>query len=363
MKFTAAREALLKPLQAVIGVVERRQTMPILSNVLIIARDGQVSVTATDLEVELVAQADVLLENFRPGTMEKWGLGYDVLSKINPRLIMARVSGYGQTGPYAKRAGYASVGEAMGGLRYVMGNPDQVPSRAGISLGDTLAATYACLGIMAALHSRSVSGRGQVVDSAIYEAVFAMMESLVTEYHGGGYIRERTGAILPKVAPSNIYPTAEGMVIIGANQDTVFGRLAKAMGHPEWSSDPKYATHNARGEHQEELDNLIAAWTQTKSSEEVLRICDEYGVPSGNLYRAPEMLEDPHFAARDAIVDVPYPEIGHLKMQNVFPKFSDTPGSVRWAGPDLGAHNEEVYKEKLGISDEKYDALLKAGHI
>ncbi len=311
----------------------------------------------------LIGEADVVLENFRPGTMEKWGLGYDVLSKINPRLIMARVSGYGQTGPYAKRAGYASVGEAMGGLRYVMGYPDRVPSRAGISLGDTLAATYACLGIMAALHSRDSTGRGQVVDSAIYEAVFAMMESLVTEYQVGGYIRERTGAILPKVAPSNIYPTTDGMVIIGANQDTVFTRLCKAMERVELATDPKYATHNARGENQEELDNLIAEWTKTLTAEEVLQICGEHGVPSGNLYRAPEMLSDPHFAAREAIVEVPFPEVGHLKMQNVFPKFSETPGSVRWAGPELGEHNEEIYKERLGFSDGKFNTLLKAGDI
>jgi succinyl-CoA---D-citramalate CoA-transferase len=153
------------------------------------------------------------------------------------------------------------------------------------------------------------------------------------------------------------------MVIIGANQDTVFSRLAEAMGRAEWATDPKYATHNARGENQEELDNLIADWTKTLTSEKVLEICGAYGVPSGKLYRAPEMLEDPHFAAREAIVEVPFPEVGYLKMQNVFPKFSETPGSVRWAGPELGEHNEEIYKEKLGFSDGEYDALLKAGHI
>ncbi len=312
---------------------------------------------------ELLKDADVLLENFRPGTMEKWGLGYDVLSALNPKLIMARVSGYGQTGPYSHKAGYASVGEAMGGLRYVMGYPDRVPSRAGISIGDTLAATYACLGVMAALHHRNKTGKGQVVDSAIYEAVFAMMESLVTEYQVAGYIRERTGAILPKVAPSNIYPTSDGMVIVAANQDTVFARLCKAMGREEWITDPKYATHNARGENQEELDALIGEWTKEKTSDEVLKICEDHGVPSGKLYRAPEMLEDPHFAAREAIVDVPYPEVGHLKMQNVFPKFSETPGSVRWAGPALGEHNEEIYKGRLGMSDERYEELKRAGHI
>jgi crotonobetainyl-CoA:carnitine CoA-transferase CaiB-like acyl-CoA transferase len=312
---------------------------------------------------QLVKDADVLLENFRPGTMEKWGLGYDVLSEINPKLIMVRVSGYGQTGPYSYKAGYASVGEAMGGLRYVMGYPDRAPSRAGISIGDTLAATYACLGTMMALHHRDKTGRGQVVDSAIYEAVFAMMESLITEYQVSGYIRERTGAILPKVAPSNIYNTSDGMVIIGANQDTVFGRLAKAVGHAEWSEDPRYSNHNSRGENQEELDNKISEWTTQRTSKEVLAIMDENGVPSGKLFRAPEMLEDPHFKAREAIVGVPYPEVGELKMQNAIPKLSETPGSVRWAGPELGEHNQEVYGDLLGFSDEKIKELKDSGNI
>lgn len=312
---------------------------------------------------QLVKDADILLENFRPGTMEKWGLGYDVLSEINPKLIMVRVSGYGQTGPYSYKAGYASVGEAMGGLRYVMGYPDRAPSRAGISIGDTLAATFACLGTMMALHHRDKTGRGQVVDSAIYEAVFAMMEGLIPEYQVSGYIRERTGAILPKVAPSNIYETSDGMVIIGANQDTVFGRLAKAVGHGEWSEDPKYSSHNARGENQEELDNKISEWTKQRTSNDVLAVMDENGVPSGKLFRAPEMLEDPHFAAREAIVGVPYPEVGELKMQNTFPKLSETPGSVRWAGPELGEHNQEIYGGLLGFSDDKIKQLKDSGNI
>ena len=316
-----------------------------------------------DIIKKLVAESDILLENFRPGTMEKWGLGYDVLSKINPKLIMVRVSGYGQTGPYAYKAGYASVGEAVGGLRYVMGYSDRVPSRAGISIGDTLAATFAALGTMMALHQRSKTGKGQVVDSSIYESCFAMMESLVTEYQVNGYIRERTGSILPKVAPSNVYPTSDGMVIIGANQDTVFARLAKAMGHPEWPEDPRFDNHNSRGENQELLDNLIADWTKQRTSEEVLAVMDEAGVPSGKLFRAPEMLEDPHYKAREAIVGVPFPEVGELLMQNAFPKLSETPGSVRWAGPELGEHNDEVYKGLLGLSDEDVAKLKETGNI
>ncbi len=209
---------------------------------------------------ELVAKTDFLLENFRPGTLEKWGCGYDELSRINPRLIMIRVSGYGQTGPYSSRAGFGAIGEAMGGLRYVVGDPSTPPSRVGISIGDSLAATFACVGALSALHYREKTGRGQIVDSAIYEAVLNMMESLITEFDKTGYIRERTGAILPHVAPSNVYPTSDGsMVLIAGNQDTVFGRLAQAMGQPELAKDPEYSTHAARGRNQKKLDDLIGA--------------------------------------------------------------------------------------------------------
>ena len=311
----------------------------------------------SDVLKKLVAEADVLLENFRPGTMERWGLGYEELSKINPKLIMVRVSGYGQTGPYAPRAGYASVGEAMGGMRYLMGYPDRVPSRAGISIGDTLAATYACLGVLAALHHRNQTGEGQVVDSAIYEACLANMESVITEYQVTGYIRERTGSKLPKIAPSNIYETSDGMVVIGANQDTVFGRLAEGLGHPEWATDERFSSHNARGENQDLLDGMINDITKTMPADDVLAMCEEHGVPAGKVFRAPEMLEDPHYKAREAIADVPFPEIGHLKMQNVFPKMSKTPGVIRWAGPELGEHTEDVLHDICGLSDEEIQKL------
>src|SRR5688572_1121179 len=237
---------------------------------------------------ELAAQSDIVVENFRPGVMEKWGLGYDALSAINPRLIMVRISGYGQTGPYAPKAGYASVGEAMGGLRYVMGEPDRKPSRAGISIGDSLAATFGAMGALAALHHRAETGRGQVVDSAIYESVLAMMENLIPDYQFAGRIRERTGAVLPKLAPSNIYEASDGMVIIAANQDTVFVRLCEAMGEPSLASDPRYATHVARGEAQEELDARIDAWSRTKTMAELEALCEEFGVPCGRVNRAPE---------------------------------------------------------------------------
>jgi formyl-CoA transferase len=305
----------------------------------------------------LVAKADFLVENFRPGTLEKWGLGWPRLSAVNPRLIMVRVSGFGQTGPYAKQAGFGAIGEAMGGLRYVVGDPSTPPSRMGISIGDSLAATYACLGALTALHHRHETGRGQVVDSAIYEAVLNMMESLVTEYDKAGFIRERTGAILPNVAPSNVYKTRDGMVLIAANQDTVFARLAQAMGQPGLATDPRYASHGARGANQQDLDALVAGWTCSRTTGEVLAAMENHGVPAGLIYRAPEMLEDPHFQARDAIVTVPHPDFGELRMQNVAPKLSETPGSIRSPSPQLGQHNDEVYLDLLQLTRERYDDL------
>ena len=231
---------------------------------------------------QLVAQADVLIENFRPGTLEKWGLDFDALSAVNERLVMVRVSGFGQTGPYAGRAGYGSVGEAMGGIRYLAGDPDRPPSRVGLSIGDSLAATFACVGALAALHDRERTGKGQVVDSAIYEAVLAVMESTVPEYTQGGTIRERSGAILPKTAPSNVYPTADGeMIVMGANQDSVFARLAEAMGQPGLATDPRYADHVARGEHQDELDDAIAHWTATLDADALLDTLEQHGCPPG----------------------------------------------------------------------------------
>ncbi|MEL6323575.1 MAG: CoA transferase [Pseudomonadota bacterium] len=311
----------------------------------------------------LISKADILIENFRPGTLERWGLGWDTLSTENPGLIMVRVSGYGQTGPYAHKAGYASVGEAMGGMRHLCGEPDRPASRAGLSLGDTLAATYACNGALAALYHRAQTGRGQVIDASIFESVLNVMESTISEYAINGHIRGRSGSALPKVAPSNVYPCSDGDFIIAANQDTVFKRLCEAMGRPDLAKDRRFATHTARGDHQAELDTLIGAWTQAMSVAEVAALMDEHGVPAGKIYRAPEMLDDPHFAAREAIVDVPDARWGHVKMQNTFPKFSETQGEIRWAGPLLGEHNDEVYGGLLDLTAEEIEKLKSSGVI
>ena len=306
---------------------------------------------------ELVRHADVVIENFRAGRLEKWNLGYDVLSEINPRLILTRVTGYGQTGPYSARAGFGSIGEAMGGLRYITGSPEGMPSRVGVSIGDQLAGTMGAIGTLVALHARERTGRGQVVDSAIFEAVLSYMESMIPEYQIAGYIRERTGAILPNVAPSNVYPTADDqMVLIAANQDAVFRRLTDAMDRPELAEDPRYATHSARGQSQQELDDLIAEWTRTMSSDVVLELMETHAVPAGRIYRAPEMLEDPHFAARESIVRLQHRDFGEFPLQNVAPKLSDTPGQVRWLGPELGEHNQEILGDLLGLDDERITA-------
>ncbi len=319
---------------------------------------------AQQLLRDLVAHADILIENFRPGTMEKWGLGYAALAAINPGLIMVRVSGFGQTGPYAQRAGYGSVGEAMGGIRYIAGDADRPPVRVGLSIGDSLAATFACVGALAALHHRANTGVGQVVDSAIYEAVLAMMESTVPEYSEGGLVRERSGAILPKTAPSNVYPTKSGeMIVMGANQDSVFSRLCDAMQRSELATDARFRDHVARGEHQAELDVLIATWTATLDADPLLARLEQFGVPAGRIYRAPDMLADPHFEARRSIVDVPHPEFANLKMQDVFPRMSVTQGSVRWPGPPLGAHNDEVYGTLLGLDAATRAQLARDGII
>jgi formyl-CoA transferase len=317
-----------------------------------------------DLVRRLIEKSDVLVENFRPGTLERWGLSPEELWKTNPRLVITRVTGFGQTGPYASQAGYGVIGEAMGGIRYVTGSPDHSPSRSGVSLGDSLAATFAALGTLVAVHQVGRSGRGQVVDSAIYEAVLALMESMLPEWQISGYQRERTGSTLPNVAPSNVYPTADGeMVLIAANQDTVFRRLAVAMGTPLLAEDERFATHEQRGRNMELLDGIIAEWSSTFNADDLLEHLRTQGVPTGRIFRARDMFSDPHFAAREAIVRLVHPELGEFAMQNAFPRLSETPGSVRHVGPTLGEHNKEIYQGLLGIDDDTLSSLVAAGVI
>ena len=317
-----------------------------------------------DLVRQLAVHADVLVENFRPGTLEKWGLSPAELHAVNPRLIITRVSGYGQSGPYASQPGFGAIGEALGGIRYTTGDPEKMPSRTGISIGDTLTAMFATIGTLNALHARQRTGKGQVVDAALYESVMAVMESLLTEYHVAGFIRERTGSMIPNIAPANVYPTRDGnMHLISGNQDTVWRRLAEAMGRPELGDDPRYATHLARGDNQLELDELIAEWTATLDADDLHRLLNEHGVPNGQMYRAPEMLADEHFAARQAIAWVDSPDFGSIPMQNVVPKLSDTPGEIEWSGPTLGEHNEEVFGGIVGLDGDAIGQLRANGII
>jgi formyl-CoA transferase len=313
---------------------------------------------------QLIGKADILVENFKPGTMEKWGFSPEALLAEHPGLIIARMSGYGQTGPYSDRAGFGGIGEAMGGWRYIVGEPDRSPSRMGISIGDTLTATYGCMGVLAALHHRSVTGHGQVIDAALYESVLQVMEGLVPEYDHSGFIRERSGSILPGIAPSNVYICKDGEYMIGANKDSLWQRLAEAMGMPDLGTDPRFATHLARGHNQFELDDIINAWAATLTVDEVDALMIAYSIPAGRVYRAPEMLEDPHFQAREAIIEVETERYGKLKMQGAFPKMSATPSSVRSPAPSIvGQHNAEIYGGLLGMDIAELDQLKAAGAI
>jgi len=292
---------------------------------------------------ELAASSDVVLENFRPGRLAEWGLDYGSLCRRNPGVIVVHVSGFGQTGPRALEAGFGSVGEAMGGIRHTTGEPDRPPARCGISLGDSLAALFAVIGTLAALHERERSGAGQEVDVAIYEAVAALMESTMADAALAGHVRGRTGGTLPGVAPANAYPTADGSeILIAANADAVFARLAQAMGRRDLAVDERFATHGARGEHAAILDRIIAQWTAGLASSEILDTLGGAGVPAGRVYTALDMLEDPHYEARQMVLHRVARAGFELPMVGVVPRFSRTPGSVRDVGPTLGEHNREV---------------------
>jgi succinyl-CoA---D-citramalate CoA-transferase len=321
-----------------------------------------------ELTRRLVRDADVVIENFRPGTLERWGLGWAELRELNPRLIMVRISGYGQNGPYRDRAGFGSVAEAMSGFRHLSGEPGRPPVRVGISLGDALAATQGFIGALLALLARDRPGgtaAGQLVDVALYEAMWMYMESTLLEYEKLGRVRGPSGSVLPGIAPSNVYPTRDGdWVIIGGNQDSVFGRLAELVGHPEWAAPGgPYETHVARGERQQELDDALAEWTRSLGSAELLKLLAEAGVPSGRIYTSPDIAADDHFAARDMIVDVAEPTLGGevLREPGIVPKLSATPGAIRRGSPLLGEHTDDVVAAAVG--DEQLAALRAAGVV
>lgn len=292
----------------------------------------------------LIEKADVVIENFRPGMLEEWGLGWESLSAINPGLILVRISGYGQDGPYRNRPGFANIAEAMGGLRYVSGYPDRAPVRVGVSLGDTLGALYAVIGALVALHHRNMNGgKGQVVDAALYESVFAVMESLIPEYAKLGFVRERSGGSLPGISPSNTYTCRDGSyVVIGGNSDGIFRRLMQAIGRPDLADNPALAHNDGRVEHNDVIDTAISAWTRRHSLDEALATLGAAEVPVGKIYSAADIDADPHFRERGMIESVALPDGSPVDIPGIVPKLSDTPGRTRWIGPELGAHNQEV---------------------
>lgn len=311
----------------------------------------------------LIRGADVLIENFRPGTLEGWGLGWDDLSKINPGLIMLRISGYGQTGPYRDRPGFGVIGEAMGGLRYITGEPGRVPVRVGVSIGDSLASLHGVIGVLMALYHRKVNGgQGQHIDVALYEAVFNMLESTLPEYDACGVIRERTGSALPGIAPTNAYQCKDGQyVLVAGNGDSIFKRLMEAIGRPELAADPELAHNDGRVRRVEEIDRAIGAWTAARSIDEVLDAMTRAKVPAGRIYSAKDIAEDPHYAARGMIAEIEARDGLKVKVPGVVPKLSGTPGSIRTTAPRLGEDTEAVLRS-LGYSDQEI-ATLRAGNV
>jgi formyl-CoA transferase/succinyl-CoA--D-citramalate CoA-transferase len=319
---------------------------------------------ARQVAARLAGTCDVVLENFRPGQLDKWGLSYDELAARNPKLVLVHVSGFGQTGPLAEQAGFGSVGEAMGGIRYTTGSPDRPPSRAGISLGDALASVFAVIGTLAALVRARDTGKGQEVDVAIYEAVAALMESTMADFELGNVTRTRSGSVLPGVAPSNVYATGDGAeVVVAANADNVFGRLCEAMGRPELASDPRFATHGSRGANMVELDRLVGAWTATAPCDEILATLEAHGVPAGRIFTAPDMLTDPQYLAREMVRRLTSNQGWEVPMTGVVPRFTDTPGTIRHAGPALGEHTDEVLRELLGLSCDEIASLRSGGAV
>lgn len=315
-----------------------------------------------DIVRKLIAEADILVENFRPGTLEGWGLGWDELSKINPRLIMLRISGYGQTGPYRDLPGFGVIGEAMGGLRHLSGYPGQAPVRVGISIGDSLSSLYGVIGVLLALQERQRSGLGQVIDVALYESVFAMMESLIPEYDAFNYIREPAGSALPGITPSNSYPCNDGsFVLIAGNGDSIYKRLMTLVGREDLANDPRLAQNDGRSEHAEMIDQAISDWTGQRGRDDVLAALNEVHVPAGFPYTAADIVKDPHYLARQMIETV-QTAAGPLKVPGVLPKLSRTPGRIGTGGPALGEHTDDVLAG-LGLTEVQRQGLRDRGIV
>src|SRR5688572_2410314 len=306
----------------------------------------------------LALESQVVIENFRPGRMEEWGLGFEDLAKENPALVMVRISGFGQSGPYSHRPGFGNVAESMGGIRYITGWPDRPPLRVGLSIGDSIAALYAVIGTMMALRHAERTGTGQVVDVALSESVFSMLEAIVPEYGYDGRVRERTGNLLGGAAPTNMYPTSDDRwLAIGANGDGIFKRFTAAIGQPDLADDPRFSTNQARRANVEVLDALIAEWTRGRTLDAAMVVLDGADVPAGPVYSVKDIAEDPQYQAREMLVDLPDDRLGHLLMPGIVPKLSETPGAVRTAGPDLGEHTLEALGRLLGLDAASLESL------
>jgi crotonobetainyl-CoA:carnitine CoA-transferase CaiB-like acyl-CoA transferase len=313
---------------------------------------------------QLCGDADVLVENMKPGALEKLGLGWEVLHALNPKLTMVRISGYGQTGPYKDRPGFGAIGEAMGGIRYTTGEAGGVPARVGVSLGDSLASLHAVMGaLMSVLRVKMGNGDGQVVDVSLVESVFNLMESLVPEYDLLGHVRERSGGALPGIAPSNTYPTRDGSyVVIAGNSNPIYKRLMTAIGRADMADDPQFAQNDGRAAQEKLIDAAIAGWTSAHTIDEVLAVLEEAQVPAGRIYSVKDIVADPHYQARDMLLDTELPDGVHVKMPGIVPKLSETPGEVRWQGPTLGEHTDSVLAA-LGVTAAEIAVLRERGVV
>lgn len=317
---------------------------------------------AQEIVRKLAAEADVLIENFRPGALEGWGLDPQKLVELNPRLVVLRISGYGQTGPYRDRPGFGVVGEAMGGLRHLTAEPGRVPVRVGVSIGDTLAALHGVIGILMALHERQRSGQGQVIDVALYEAVFNCMESLLPEYSAFGAVRGPAGSALPGIAPTNAYLCTDGYALVAGNGDSIYKRLMTVIGRDDLGNDPELAQNAGRVKRVEEIDAAIGAWTRTRSVDEVLKALDAAAVPGGRIYTVADIAADPHYAARGMLQDITLDDGDKLTVPGIVPKLSRTPGGHQRNAPAIGQDTDAVMRE-LGISEEQVAALKSRGVI